>query len=650
MGKARGSNPLNASIHHSADSAIGRLERHSASRQLVGGVLSLAIELLAWLGPALAFLYVYVGHFGANEASIRAHVALLGSVALVTVAIRLVLWRWAPVRLAKWLASLLLCGVIGVFIIYYLVVLVGLQSWGRVVTSHLIRNYAPQISDLLLANGLPVVGTLASLSGAFAIAVVMLALASSSRNWIRLIATRASRVRFGLAALVAVVVAAVQLTNYAGVPPIKDAEPVSLTLFPEQATRWLQNSSIDTFAHVDVAEDEARRSYDTRLLDHRRNVILIAGDALRQANMAIYGYDRPTTPFLSGLQGQGRLEMVYGMRSVCGESTCGLLATTRSKYVHEFSRRSFGLVEVLRLHGYRIDLLLGGDHTSFYGLKDAYGEVDSYFDGSQVTKQYANDDQIVVEKVAALPPWSGQPTMIQVHLMSTHALGLRQPNNEVFRPASNYTKLVALNGLSTPSALEVQEAVNFYDNGVLQLDKTVQNVVEMLEQKGYLNDALVIVTGDHGELLGEHGLFGHQRVLEPALSVPFVAIRYGYSGLPLLPRTLASQVDIAPTIAHDLGLAIPPTWSGAPLQAALNRTTLYFQQANWIGLYDASVETEILKFVRDLRSKTDAVFNLTVDPGEERSLIDELEPGRVAGLRAGALAPASASRGRGEQE
>jgi glucan phosphoethanolaminetransferase (alkaline phosphatase superfamily) len=602
---------------------------------------------MAWLLPSAAFLYLYVAHFGANSQSIPAHLSLLLSVALLTIGIRLVLWRLLPSSAARWLASLLICSTIVVIAMYYLVVLVGLQSWGRVVTTHLVANYLPQIPDLLRANGLPAAVSIAIAIGIFVLVVIMAGLATTSKNWIGVAARHLSRAMFVIVCFSVTFIALVQLYAFAGAAPFGRAEPVSMTLFSEHATRWLQNNSIDAFAHVDALEEESRSGYVSTPLEHRRNVILIVGDALRRQNMEIYGYQRPTTPYLSSLKAQGRRQVVDEMRSVCAESSCGLLSTARSKFVHEYSRRSFGLLEVLKLHGYRINLILGGDHTSFYGLKDAYGDVDSYFDGSQVRNAYANDDEVVVERVGNLPAWDGMPTMIQLHLMSSHALGLRHGRSGKFTPASNYSRLIALNGLVSPTADEIDSAINYYDNGVVQLDETIRRVVSTLNSKGYLDDALVVVTGDHGELLGEHGFFGHQRVLEPALSVPFVLARFGYSGSLLQHRVLASQVDIAPTVATELGVAIPATWSGAALQRSTPRTRLFFQQANWIGVYDASIPGEVLKYVRDLRSGRETLVDLSVDPGEIRNLLESAPKNRIAMLRAAALPLAATSRGRG---
>jgi hypothetical protein len=61
-------------------------------------------------------------------------------------------------------------------------------------------------------------------------------------------------------------------------------------------------------------------------------------------------------------------------------------------------------------------MILGGDHTNFYGLRKIYGAVDSYYDGASTNRYYVNDDDLVLDRLASFPPWDGSPTMIQFQL------------------------------------------------------------------------------------------------------------------------------------------------------------------------------------------------------------------------------------------
>src|SRR5690606_24393120 len=141
--------------------------------------------------------------------------------------------------------------------------------------------------------------------------------------------------------------------------------------------------------------------------------------------------------------------------------------------------------------------------------------------------------------------------------MSTHGLGKRGAGCSPYQPVSNYYSWPGGSPNRPPSEEAARHAVNYYDNGVTCWDGVVSELLDTLEIKGYLHDALVVITGDHGEMLGENGLFSHQYGLdEGVLDIPLILIRYGYEGGEFPFHPLVGQVDIAPTIARELG--VPP--------------------------------------------------------------------------------------------
>jgi hypothetical protein len=220
----------------------------------------------------------------------------------------------------------------------------------------------------------------------------------------------------------------------------------------------------------------------------------------------------------------------------------------------------------------------------FYGLREAYGNVDTYFDGSMAKGYYMNDDRLLFGAVHGLPAWDGVPAMFQFHLMSAHALGRRQPQFQSYSPAANYAVAVNQDDSGAPS----QAGVNFYDNGVRQADSVMAELLHALNDKGYLRNALVVITADHGELLGEHRAYGHAKgVYEEVLRVPLLLMSFGYKpSCPVGDGVRGNQVDIAPTILAELGMPLPATWSGAALQEGRSLDFAYFQQAPFAGAYD----------------------------------------------------------------
>jgi sulfatase-like protein len=571
------------------------------------------LELLGWSTVAAAFLGVYVAHYGAPIESVPAHlrVALLPVLALAL--IRLAMPRIVPAKWARMIIAAIAAGLAGGLLAYYALVLVGLEAWGRVISWDLITGYAGQLPMLADALGLSLPACMTGVAAAYLAIVMLLWLYLRSHDWADTLTRRLSPSMLGAVAGVAALVLAIEIYRIGTDARGAIGEPISLTLWPLEGARDLQGHAVDALRAraLDAAEDDERARYVPARPARRRNVILIVVDALRPDHMGLFNYSRDTTPHLSALAHSDALVGAVELHAACASSFCGLLSIASSRFVHQFSERPITLQEVLKRHGYRIHLLLSGDHTTYYGLKHVYGDVDSYFDGHDGrASRYVNDDALLLDRLAAFPTWDGVPVMLQLHLMSAHPLGKREASTAKYLPAASY-----LVQHGEPN----ERATNYYDNGVLQADATIDHALSLLRAKGYLRDAVVAITADHGEALGEHGLFQHANsVREEVLRVPFVLLAYGGErGGRLSKLHFASQVDIAPTLLRELGMPAPATWQGTALQDAAPRDFIPFQERWDIGLYDLRDAATIWKYWLDSKTHEEFVFELSRDPREQ---------------------------------
>lgn len=372
-----------------------------------------------------------------------------------------------------------------------------------------------------------------------------------------------------------------------------------------------------------------RSEYQIDPKSDRKNLVVIVVDALRPDHLGIFGYRRDTTPNLRALQKSGMMRQVSGMRSSCTQSRCGLLSLTTSKFVHQLSNRPFTLQQILKRHGYRIHMILGGDHTNFYGLKEHYGDVDSYFDGSQAIYFYFNDDRLVVDRAKSLAEWDGNPVMFQFHLMSAHVMGKRHDEFIRYRPAGSYVFS------RNRDDAWLERSINYYDNGVLQSDAIIHELLEILKAKKFLDNSLVVITSDHGEEMGERGMFGHgNRVYDEVLRISFVLLSYGYAPPNLHDhRHGASQVDIARTILEEFGMIRPSTWAGSPLQKSARRRYTYFQEDQEVGLIDNRDQKNVQKFWINIKSGEERTFNLSVYSKERHNAIASLQSEYLQSVR-----------------
>lgn len=570
----------------------------------------LIIEFLFFLSVSVSFCLVYICFFDAPMSVFLPHVLAIFSCWLFLFGIRVANWRfgWFLGRSVQRLIGGALFVLPMVFLVFwYCAALFGLASWGRVITWPLVKTYFFQFEHFVAVLGASV--SVAVVMGLiFVLGLILLVLKSYRIDGARMGADFFSKPAVFMVFFMTLALGVAQFLAFPINAEKNPRELFSASFFSAQAS-GIQSHVVSVSPLVTQAEDLARNTYRASPVLQRRNVILIVGDALRSAHMSVYGYSRRTTPFLKKSAGEFRAHVFPKVRSVCAESFCGLLGLATSRYLHQIPDRPLSLYEVLRKNNYNVSLVLSGDHTTFYGLKNAYGEVDSYFDGTHQQSRYINDDELLVDYVRSLPVYDGlQPRLFQFHLMSTHGIGLRHSENLKFLPMANYYGWSAGRILKAPSKRAVSEAINYYDNGVLQFDRIVESLLGQLSAKGYLENAVIVITGDHGEMLGEKGFFGHQyHTDEEVLDIPLIVLRRGYMGQSFADWPLVSQVDVAPTILRELNIEPPEVWRGVALQGAAVSRDVYFQQAPSAGLYSVPLRRPIVKYSSDFSTGDESV-------------------------------------------
>ena len=176
-----------------------------------------------------------------------------------------------------------------------------------------------------------------------------------------------------------------------------------------------------------------------------------------------------------------------------------------------------------------------------------------------------------------------------------------------------------------------------YRAGASWVDREIERAVGLLEAAGMLENTLLVVTADHGEAFGEHGILCHGRALyDELIRVPFVAVGPGrFRGGKVLDASFG-LVDIFPTIFDAFGLPPLDDVTGQSVLAAFDghstsgRPTLSMERLtteNMVGRADAqlvSVRTETHKYIvtfdRLAGTVTESLFDLAEDPGEQDDL------------------------------
>lgn len=243
---------------------------------------------------------------------------------------------------------------------------------------------------------------------------------------------------------------------------------------------------------------------DDTPVGHRkpRVTIVVVGETARAANFQLGGYGRETNPELS------KRDIVYFQdTSSCGTATavsvpCMFSVFGRKDYSHAKSLATENLMDVLKHAGVTTDWW--DNNTGDKHVADRIQKTD-FFTSNDPRYCAGGEclDQILVD---GLDPWLDKvdrDTVLVLHQLGNHgpAYYLRYP--EEFRTFSPDCRSVDFDSC-TPATI-----TNAYDNALLYTDHILSEVIDKLAANGNRLDTAMIYMSDHGESLGESGLYLH---------------------------------------------------------------------------------------------------------------------------------------------
>jgi arylsulfatase A-like enzyme len=165
-----------------------------------------------------------------------------------------------------------------------------------------------------------------------------------------------------------------------------------------------------------------------------------------------------------------------------------------------------------------------------------------------------------------------------------------------------------------------------YHQEVEYVDGFVGKIRKGIEEYGLASRTLFIVSADHGEGFGEHGLRGHNKLhYDVMVHVPLIV-----EGPGLEPRTVTtpvSMMDIGPTVLDVLGAPTPGYFMGESLVPMLRGGAGPKHRPTFAGASfgEAVVFQDGMKVILRTRPPTEEVYDLRKDPKEESNLRDTPE-------------------------
>jgi lipid A ethanolaminephosphotransferase len=235
--------------------------------------------------------------------------------------------------------------------------------------------------------------------------------------------------------------------------------------------------------------------------DKRRLVIFVIGEAARRDHMSINGYDLLTNPILE------KEDLIsFNNMTSCGTDTawsvpCMFSLLGRESYSHAKGKNMSNVLDLVSQAG--ASVLWLENNSSSKSVADRVDFVD-YRTGvnNPICNPECRDEGMLVNLQNYVDKRDGD-ILIVMHTMGSHgpAYYQRYPKEfEVFKP------ICETNQLNECSDTEI---TNAYDNTILYTDYFLSKVIEFLKRNSQIYDTAMFYVSDHGESLGEGGLYLH---------------------------------------------------------------------------------------------------------------------------------------------
>ena len=387
------------------------------------------------------------------------------------------------------------------------------------------------------------------------------------------------------------------------------------------------------------------------------NILLLVLDTQRAQSMSLYGHSRSTTPRLDRLAREGVVfdraiaSAPWTLPSHATMFTGRYNAQLQTGLFEGLDDRFLTLAESLRDRGYATGGFVGNTvfGNDFYGLNQGFSrymdEATSLGAALEATwlgrdilgwiRRKVGDHRFLARQRADVVnreflewvdrPRGARPFFAFLNYFDSHA---------PYRAPAPFGRRFATGGgiywlkgetvdSHTPS--ELRQLKDSYDGATAYVDDQIWRLVEALRARGLLDRTLLIVTGDHGEAFGEHGMMGHGNDLYlPDIWVPLF-IRYP-DRVPggLRVHAPVSARDIPATAFDLLGLPEASPFPGATLArywgGGSSRPVADTVLAEH-GLMNALFAGRY-HFIRDESAEAGrtVLFDMETDPAETRNL------------------------------
>jgi len=331
-----------------------------------------------------------------------------------------------------------------------------------------------------------------------------------------------------------------------------------------------------------------------RVEREKPNIILITIDALRADHLSCYGYEKETSPTIDALANNGIL-FLEAISSGGGtpEAFPSIMASIPPPLaINQYKKilkHHTTLAEALSQNGYRAAAFHSNPYLSrfFYYDKgfdtfdDGLHSSEGVFANNQQFQKLLNYFKLLIkghppivraeELTSRVLAWinrCSQSFFLWIHYMDVH---------RPYMPPQKYIKIVNGGKISRYKILSLYNRIrrnsdlteqdfkmlnSLYDASIKYVDDSIRVLLNELNKLNKIDNTILIVTADHGESLGEHGI-GHGMVYEEVIKIPLIFSGAGISKN--IYNFPVNNMDIAPTIINLVGGRTVQGFQGLPL-------------------------------------------------------------------------------------
>jgi arylsulfatase A-like enzyme len=374
----------------------------------------------------------------------------------------------------------------------------------------------------------------------------------------------------------------------------------------------------------------------------KKNIILITMDEVRADHLSCYGHRKIKTKNIDAIASEGvRFETCIASSILTPVSHASILSGL-NPYSHgvrgPFDRfASKSLPQILKNSGYRTAGFVG---NSMLGERMGFSRGFDYFDEPKVGDRFMweihsyNDP----EHPDIRFPWGNWWIQEMIQWIEDNLHDNFFVFGHFFHTHEGSERQLMEMGLIERDCQNSE--FGFYDEKIRLCDKHfIGPIIEVLKKNGIYNDTTIVITADHGTMLGERPLPPipwrnnvfypqHSTMYEPDIRVPCI-IKDRDLPVNITVRDNARSIDLLPTLLSLAYIELPPEVEGVDLCKIIHGEKIpgfkaYIEDLfllRGLGALQA-IRTETCKYIKNRTSGKEEFYDILSDPNETENRID----------------------------